>query len=128
MSLSIAAAILEAAQVLRRSDVPEPRREAGSLLAPVLRADRTYLITHAEEPIAAEDLKVFREWTARRANGEPLQYITGHREFFGLDFAVNHDVLIPRPETELLVETALELIPELPATPLIGDVRRIRND
>src|SRR5260221_4126420 len=122
MSVSIAEAILEAAQVLRRSVVPEARREAGSLLAAVLQEGPTFLITHAGDPLAAESLAVFRDWTARRANGEPLQYITGHQEFFGLDFEVNHDVLIPRPETELLVETALELIGKMHSAPLICDV------
>lgn len=122
MILSIAEAIREAAQVLRRSGITEARREAGSLLAPALRRDQTFLITHAGDQLAAETLAVFHDWTARRANGEPLQYITGHQEFFGLDFEVNQDVLIPRPETELLVETALDLISEMPGEPLICDV------
>lgn len=122
MSLSIAEAILDAAQVLRRAGVAEARREAGALLAPVLQADRAFIITHAEEPIAPAALATFREWTIRRASGEPLQYITGHQEFFGLDFEVNQEVLIPRPETELLVETALALIDQLSEAPLICDI------
>lgn len=122
MSVSIAEAILEAAQLLRRSGVPEARREAGSLLAPLLQKDRAFLITHAGDLLSAEALAAFRDWTVRRAKGEPLQYITGQQEFFGLDFEVNHDVLIPRPETELLVETALELIGEAQSAPLICDV------
>ena len=122
MSLSIAEAILEAAQVLRRSGVTEARREADSLLAPVLGQDRTFLITHAGDVLTPEALTVLRDWTNRRASGEPLQYITGHQDFFGLDFEVNHDVLIPRPETELLVETALGLIGEKEPGPLICDV------
>lgn len=122
MSLSIADAIREAARMLRRSGVPESRGEAGSLLAPLLGKDRTFLITHAEDALAAEELAVFRDWTARRALGEPLQYITGHQEFFGLDFEVNNDVLIPRPETELLVETALELMGDSDSAPSICDV------
>ena len=122
MSLSIAEAILEAAQVLRRSGVPDARREAGSLLAAVSQKGQAYLITHAEDLLADEALVTFRDYAARRANGEPLQYITGHQEFFGLDFEVNHDVLRPRPETELLVETALALIEETAVAPLICDV------
>jgi release factor glutamine methyltransferase len=108
--LSIAEATLEAAQVLRRAGVPEARREAASLLAYVVARDRTYIITHAERALAPSDVRRFREYVERRAAGEPLQYITGHQEFFNLDFEVNRDVLIPRPETELLVETALELL------------------
>src|SRR6266536_3416948 len=101
MKFSIADAISESAQVLRRAGVPEARREAGALLAPVLHKDRTFLVTHAGDELAADALSVFRDWTARRANGEPLQYITGNQEFFGLDFEVTREVLIPRPETEL---------------------------
>ena len=122
MNLSIAAAILEATQVLRRAGVPEARREAGGLLASILGQDRTYLITHAGKLLGPAYLETFREHVARRAHGEPLQYITGHQDFFGLDFDVTRDVLIPRPETELLVETALDLIGEVEASPLICDI------
>lgn len=122
MSLSIAEAMLEATSVLRGAGVSDGRRAAGSLLANVLGRDRTFLITGAEELLAAEDLEVFRRHVTRRARGEPLQYITGYQEFFGLDFEVNKHVLIPRPETELLVETALELIGDVNAAPLICDL------
>jgi len=122
MSLSISAAIVEATRLLRLAQLTEARREAGSLLADLLRKDRAFLITHSKDVLATDQLKVFRDWTARRASGEPLQYITGHQEFFGLDFEVNHDVLIPRPETELLVETALELIDDADASLSICDI------
>jgi release factor glutamine methyltransferase len=108
--LSIAQALAEAAQVLRRAGVPEERREAASLLAHVIARDRTYIITHTEMALRSSDAYRFRELVERRAAGEPLQYITGHQEFFSLDFEVSTDVLIPRPETELLVETALDLL------------------
>ena len=122
MNLSIAEAILEATSVLRGAGVADGRLEAGSLLANVLGRDRTFLITRADELLRAEDLEVLRRHVARRARGEPLQYITGYQEFFGLDFEVNKHVLIPRPETELLVETALELIGDVNAAPLICDL------
>jgi release factor glutamine methyltransferase len=109
-SLSIAEATLEATQVLRRAGVPEARREAASLMAHVIGRDRTYLITHAEQAVSPSDARRFDEYVERRAQGEPLQYITGHQEFFNLDFEVTPAVLIPRPETELLVETALRLL------------------
>lgn len=108
--ISIAEATLEATRVLRRAGVPESRREAASLLAHALHRDRTFLITHAEVLVEAETLSAFRSFIERRAGGEPLQYITGRTEFFKLDFEVTRDVLIPRPETELLVETALGLL------------------
>ncbi len=109
MSISIADAIYEGAKQLRESGVPEPRREAGSLIAHVLGRDRSFILTNADDQITEEQLRLYREWLNRRGNGEPMQYLTGHQEFFGLDFEVTPDVLIPRPETELLVETALHL-------------------
>ena len=111
MSLSIAQAVLEATQILREAGVPEDRREAGSLLAHALDCDRGFMITHADEVLSEQATGSFREYVERRAAGEPLQYITGHQAFFNLDFEVTSNVLIPRPETELLVEIALDLLP-----------------
>ena len=119
--VSIADALLRATFTLRKARVDEARREAASLLAYVLGRDRTLLITHADESIAAADFTRFQQLVARRAAGEPTQYITGRQEFYGLDFEVTRDVLIPRPETELLVETALQLL-EGQASPLVCDV------
>lgn len=120
-TVSIAEATLEATRILRRAGVPESRREAASLLAHVLGRDRTFLITHAEEEVSAQNIAAFRSVVERRAGGEPLQYITGRTEFFKLDFEVTPAVLIPRPETELLVETALDLL-QGTDTPLVCDV------
>lgn len=122
MLSSITEAILEATQVLRKAGVSEGRREAGSLLAQVIVRDRTFLITHAGDFLEPDDLRIFREHVARRAKGEPLQYITGHQDFYGLDFEVNPAVLIPRPETEILVDTALELIGNREAESSLCDV------
>jgi release factor glutamine methyltransferase len=119
--LTIADALREAATALRASGVSESRREAGSLLSHAVSRDRTFLITHADELLTAEQLRSYLSSVARRAAGEPLQYITGAQEFYGLDFEVNPDVLIPRPETELLVETALELLKDA-RSPLLCDV------
>ena len=120
-TLSMAESIAEAALILRQAGVPEARREAASLLAHVIARDRTFILTHAEDKPAAADLQRFRSLIERRAMGEPLQYIIGHQEFFSLDFEVTPDVLIPRPETELLVETALDLL-GAESAPLICDV------
>lgn len=120
--LSIAQGLVEAAQLLRRAGVPEARREAGSLLAHVLGRDRTFLITHADEQLSSDELRKFREVTGRRGAGEPLQYITGHQEFFGLDFEVTPATLIPRPETELLVEKALELLKKASEPSFVCDI------
>ena len=73
---------------------------------------RTALITRAQELLLPEKEERLHELLARRALGEPVAYLTGRREFWSLDLNVTPDVLIPRPETELLVEQALALIPE----------------
>ncbi|HEX8476657.1 MAG TPA: peptide chain release factor N(5)-glutamine methyltransferase [Pyrinomonadaceae bacterium] len=119
--MTITEAIAEGALVLGDAGVPKARREAGSLLAHALTCDRTFLITHDADALDTDALAQFRELVRRRATGEPFQYITGEQDFYGLAFEVTHDVLIPRPETELLVETALELLRETPA-PLVCDV------
>ncbi|HKR01134.1 MAG TPA: peptide chain release factor N(5)-glutamine methyltransferase [Pyrinomonadaceae bacterium] len=119
---TIARAIVEAAQILRQAGVPEARREASSLLEEIIGRDRTFLITHAEDLLAASEIRRLRASVERRAAGEPLQYITGHQGFYGLDFEVTPDVLIPRPETELLVERALNLLDQADGPQLICDV------
>ena len=110
MRISISNAILEGAQVLSAAGVAEARRESGSLVAHAIGRDRTFVVTHADEPLESPAVEAFRKLIARRAAGEPLQYLTGHQEFFKLDFEVTAAVLIPRPETELVVEIALELL------------------
>ncbi len=101
-----------AAEVLRQSGIAEPRREANSLLAFTLQKDRTFLIAYSEYELSGEEEKRFREFLQRRAKREPFQHITGKQEFYGLDFEVTKDVLIPRPETELIVENAVKILPE----------------
>ncbi|MGN6667720.1 MAG: peptide chain release factor N(5)-glutamine methyltransferase [Trinickia sp.] len=86
---------------------PLPAIEARVLLAHALGWRRTELITRGEEPLAAEALAAFRSLETKRIAGVPIAQIVGTREFYGLPFEVTSDVLIPRPETELLVETAL---------------------
>jgi release factor glutamine methyltransferase len=112
MTISIGAALREAAKTLDHAGVAEARREASSLLAHVMQKDRTFLISHAEDLLADTKLQEFEAAVARRANGEPSQYITGVQDFYGRSFRVTADVLIPRPETELLVEAALEVMDE----------------
>jgi release factor glutamine methyltransferase len=121
MSTSIAQAVLQGANKLRKAGVPDERREAGSLLMYVLERDRSYILTHAEAELSDEQLGKFIDSLDERGQGKPLQYITGRQEFFGLEFEVNADVLIPRPETELLVEAALALVSQNQA-PFICDV------
>ena len=82
-------------------------REAQQLLAACLNVPLISQHTEPERLIDAEQIEKLRTWAARRASGEPLAYLTGRREFWSLDFAVTRDVLVPRPETELLVERIL---------------------
>lgn len=84
--------------------------EAGSLLSHVLDRDRAFIISHVEDQVSDNQWQTYRQFLDRRASGEPLQHITGHQEFFKLDFEVNPEVLIPRPETELIVEAALQFL------------------
>jgi release factor glutamine methyltransferase len=121
-TLSIIEATREAAEVLRSSGVPEARREAASLLAFTLNRDRAFLLTHPEYLLTAQEALLFRALVERRAAGEPQQYITGRQEFYGLRFEVTPDVLIPRPETELLVETALRLLDQTKGPHKVCDV------
>lgn len=100
----------KASGILLQSGIAEPRREANSLLAFYLGKDKTFLLAHPEYELAEEDEFFFCQLVFRRANREPFQYITGIQEFYGLDFEVNEDVLIPRPETEIIVENAIEIL------------------
>jgi len=91
---------------------PSPRLDAEVLFMHVTGLSRTALITRALEPVSAEIEKRLQELLVRRVRGEPVAYLTGRREFWSMELRVTPDVLIPRPETELLVEQALALIPE----------------
>lgn len=85
----------------------QPRRDAELLLMRLLGCDRAYLLTHPDAILTAEQAVMYESWLCRRAAHEPIQYILGEQEFFGLTFAVTPDVLVPRPETEHLVEALL---------------------
>lgn len=85
--------------------------DAQVLLAHVLRTDRAWLAAHATDPLDSADAEAFFALARRRRDGEPAAYLTGMREFWGLPFAVDPSVLIPRPETETLVECALRALP-----------------
>ncbi len=108
-----------AAELLRAS--PLDALDARILLAHALGWSRTQLITRADEPLDAAARARYLALQARRAAGEPIAQLTGAREFFGLEFDITPDVLIPRPETELLVETALDAIDGI-ASPCVLDL------
>ena len=102
-------ALTEAIYRLELEGVGSPRMNAERLLMFVLDCDRAHLYAHPERELDLETQARFESVIALRASGYPAQYITGHQEFWGLDLIVTPAVLIPRPETEHVVETALEL-------------------
>lgn len=119
---TIAETLRQASERLRAASVPNDLMDAQTLLAAAMGCDRTYLIVNFRQAVAPEARAAFESMISRRASGEPLQYITGHQEFFGLDFVVTPDVLIPRPETEIIVEEAVRIAQEERlVSPLIVD-------
>ena len=108
--MNVSQILKNAAEILRASEVVEPRREANSLLTFALNKNQTFLVAHDDYELSDAEATRFQGFVKRRANREPFQYITGRQEFCGLDFFVSPDVLIPRPETELLVEAATEIL------------------
>jgi release factor glutamine methyltransferase len=103
-------ALTSAIARLTEQQVPSPRLNAELLLIFILNCDRAYLFAHPERELSAEETSRYDAVLAERARGVPAQYITGHQEFWGMDFIVSPAVLIPRPETEHVVEVVLELV------------------
>src|SRR5690242_15488120 len=106
--MTLREALLEATQRLQLHTVSNPRLCAEVLLAHVLGADRTFLYTHDDRAISEPEYAALENAIYDRINGVPVQYIVGHQEFYGRDFLVNPSVLIPRPETEYIIESVLE--------------------
>ena len=102
-------ALTSAINRLTAAHVGSPRMNAELLLMFTLGCDRAYLFAHSERELTAEEQARYEESLNQRSRGIPAQYITGHQEFWGMDFIVTPAVLIPRPETELLIETVLKL-------------------
>lgn len=98
-----------------------PSLDAQVLLCHVLGVERVYLLAHPEQTLTDEQVIQFAMLVKRHADGEPIAYILGTKEFYDLEFIVTPDVLIPRPETELLVEIALDIAREKP-NPIIADI------
>jgi release factor glutamine methyltransferase len=99
-----------AIQELKKAKDKAPALSADLLLAFFLHWERVRVLSHPEDPISEESWAQFQDLVQRRARGEPLQYITGEKEFYGLTFRTKPGALIPRPETEILVEKAIELM------------------
>lgn len=106
-------------QYFREKGVESPRLDAEVLLSHVLEKERIYLYVHFDEPLEPRELARFRSFVKQRVLRVPVAYILGYREFMGLRFVVTPDVLIPRPDTEILVEAALERLAHLPSLRLL---------
>lgn len=115
-STSVNLALTQATRALKKSS-HSPELDSMLLLAYTLNTSKEFILSHTTNILSAKELKLFNELISRRARGEPIAYITGHKEFFGLDFIVTPDVLIPRPETEGLVELVLAYLPATYAPP-----------
>ena len=107
-SLDVRTALKQGIHLLRQARVPSDTLAAELLLLHVTRRDRTWLYAHPEELLDSHSIESYFSLLRRRAAGEPTQHLTGKQEFWGLEFEVTPDVLIPRPETEHLIEVALD--------------------
>src|SRR3954464_57996 len=119
--MQLRAALTAAVDVLEKNEVGSPRLNAEMLLMFVLNCNRAHLYAYPERDLTDDEQQRYAEAIAERSRGVPAQYITGHQEFWGLDLIVSPAVLIPRPETEHLVESALEVAKNI-ERPLIVDV------
>ncbi len=126
--MNVRAALQRASAQLTTADVPSSALAAELLLMHTLAKDRTYLLAHPECKLSQDEERRFFSLVGKRADGTPTQYLTGHQEFWGLDLLVEPGVLIPRPETEHVVETVLEWLGGQGAKPsLVGKPLRLAD-
>ncbi|HVW07070.1 MAG TPA: peptide chain release factor N(5)-glutamine methyltransferase [Bryobacteraceae bacterium] len=109
--MTLQTAVAQGAELLAASGTPEPRLTAELLLCHAVHCERAYLYAHPEQDLREVEWIHYGRWLHERMQGKPLQYITRTQEFYGRPFRVTPSVLIPRPETELLVETVLKRRP-----------------
>ncbi len=122
--VTVREALAKGMQLLAQRE-SDARLDAQVLLGHVIGADRAHLLAYPERDISNAQFQQYWQLIERRSHGEPVAYLTGHKEFFGLDFCVDRRVLIPRPETELLVEAALGVIRDRIAAglmPVVADI------
>ena len=104
---TIADIIRAGEELLSEAGIPDARRDSSTLVSLAIGRDRSFIYSHPEYEPTAEESERIDQYLKRRADREPLQYIRGTQEFYGLEFEVTPDVLIPRPETEMIVEWAI---------------------
>lgn len=109
-------------EYFQKNNIDSPRLDAEVLLSHVLKKQRIFLYVHFDQPLNSEELAAYRECVKKRVRRMPVAYIIGSREFMGLDFKVTEATLIPRPDTEILVEAAIERLKQME-----GDELRIAD-
>ena len=114
--MTLQTALLQGTEILEKAAIPVPRLTAEVLLCHALHCDRAYLYAHSGDELTELAWIHYGRYLNDRLKGKPTQYITHRQEFFGRDFYVNADVLIPRPETEHLVEAAIVYLKDQPGT------------
>jgi release factor glutamine methyltransferase len=117
--LTVQAALLQGAEILEKAAIPVPRLTAEVLLSHAMHCERAYLYAHGGDDLTQLAWIHYGRYLHERLKGKPTQYITQRQEFFGRDFFVNPDVLIPRPETEHLVEAALIFLKGHPSSRIL---------
>jgi len=110
--VTLQTAVAQGAELLAASGTPQPRLTAELLLCHAVHCERVYLYAHPEQELREVEWIHYGRWLHERMQGKPLQYITRTQEFYGRPFRVSQSVLIPRPETEILVETVLKRRPD----------------
>src|SRR3989338_4088910 len=106
--MTIQNALLSAIRILQKPSAASAHLDAEVLLASAVGKPKTYLLSHQEKKLTRPQAVKYRRLIQKRQRGLPVAYLTGHKEFYNLDFLVNKNVLIPRPETETLVEEAIK--------------------
>src|SRR5450759_233349 len=118
--MTVHTALRQGARILEDAGIAVPRLTAEVLLSHAMRVERVYFFAHPEQELSELEWLHYGRYLHERLGGKPTQYITRHQEFYSRDFRVTPDVLIPRPETEHVVEVALEVV-----MPLARGARRV---
>jgi len=108
--MQIKQALIRTVKKLKKNNIPNPHLEAEILLSFVLDKSREFILTHPEKRLSKKQISNIQYLISKRQKGVPIAYLIGHKQFYGLDFYVNKNVLIPRPETELIVDEAINLL------------------
>ena len=110
--MNIGTILTEGINTLKKVKIPNPRQDCEILLSNLIKRDKKHLILYPKELLRSEHINKFKNLIKRRREGEPIAYLTNNKEFWKDKFFVNRDVLIPRPDTEIIVEQVLKMYPK----------------